>query len=132
MPTPTIQFLNPPTLPPPPGYSQLAVVSGGALIVIAGQVALDTDGTVVGPGDFALQATQVFRNLIAALEAAGAGPGNLVKLTTFVTELSHLADFRRVRDQFLDTARPPASTLVQVSRLFRPEFLIEVEALAYR
>ena len=132
MPAPTIQFLNPPTLPPPPGYSQLAVVSGGALIVIAGQVALDAHGTVVGPGDFALQATQVFRNLIAALEAAGAGPGNLVKLTTFVTDLSHLADFRRVRDQFLDTARPPASTLVQVSQLFRPEFLIEVEALAYR
>jgi len=131
MPAPTIQFLNPPTLPPPPGYSQLAVVSGGALIVIAGQVALDAHGTVVGPGDFALQATQVFRNLIAALEAAGAGPENLVKLTTFVTDLSHLADFRRVRDQFLDTARPPASTLVQVSQLFRPEFLIEVEALAY-
>jgi enamine deaminase RidA (YjgF/YER057c/UK114 family) len=132
MPAPTIQFINPPTLPAPPGYSQIAVLSDGALIVIAGQVALDAQGAVVGPGDFALQATQVFRNLVAALEAADAGPRHLVKLTTFVTDLSHLAVFRQVRDQFLDPAHPPASTLVQVSRLFRPEFLIEVEALAYR
>ena len=70
-------------------------------------------------GDFALQTTQVFKNLVAALEAAGAGPRNLVKLTTFVTDLSHLPDFRRVRDQFQDPAHPPASTLVQVTRLFR-------------
>ena len=132
MTTPTIQFLNPPTLPTPPGYSQVAVLSSGTLIVIAGQVALDNQGTVVGKGDFALQTKQVFRNLIAALEAAGAGPQHLVKLTTFVTDVSDLAAFRQVRDQFIDSARPPASTLVQVSRLFRPEFLIEVEALAFR
>jgi enamine deaminase RidA (YjgF/YER057c/UK114 family) len=132
MPGQTIQFINPPTLPTPPGYSQVAVLSGGTLIVVAGQVALDTQGAVVGPGDFALQTAQVFRNLIAALEAAGTGPQHLVKLTTFVTDLSQLAAFRQVRDQFLDPAHAPASTLVQVSRLFRPEFLIEVEALAYR
>jgi enamine deaminase RidA (YjgF/YER057c/UK114 family) len=132
MPTPTIQLINPPTLPTPPGYSQLAVVSGGTLIVIAGQVALDAQGTVVGPGDFAAQTAQVFRNLLAALSAAGAGPRDLVKLTTFVTDLGHLAVFRQVRDQFLDAAHPPASTLVQVTRLFRPDFLIEVEALAVR
>ena len=132
MTTPTVQFINPPTLPTPPGYSQVAVLSSGTLIVIAGQVALDNQGTVVGKGDFALQTKQVFRNLIAALEAAGAGPQHLVKLTTFVTDVSDLAAFRQVRDQFIDSARPPASTLVQVSRLFRPEFLIEVEALAFR
>ena len=102
------------------------------MIVIAGQVALDANGAVVGPGDFATQAGQVFRNLIAALEAADAGPQHLVKLTTFVTDLSHLAEFRRARDQFLDSGHPPTSTLVQVSALFRPEFLIEVEALAFR
>jgi enamine deaminase RidA (YjgF/YER057c/UK114 family) len=128
----TTRFINPPTLPTPPGYSQIAVSSGGTLIVIAGQVALDANGALVGPGDFATQAAQVFRNLIAALEAADAGPHHLVKLTTFVTDLSHLADFRRARDQFLDPAHPPTSTLVQVSALFRPEFLIEVEALAVR
>jgi enamine deaminase RidA (YjgF/YER057c/UK114 family) len=131
MPEPTIQFINPPTLPAPPGYSQLAVLSGGSLVVIAGQVALDAQGTLVGPGNFTLQTAQVFRNLLAALEAAGAGPRHLVKLTTFVTDLSELAAFRQVRDQFLDPTHPPASTLVQVSRLFRPEFLIEIEALAY-
>lgn len=106
MPTSTIQRINPATLPTPPGYSQL--------------------------GNFAAQASQVFRNLIAALDAAGAGPRHLVKLTTFVTDLSHLPVFRQVRDQFLDAEHQPASTLVQVSRLFRPEFLIEVEAMAYR
>ena len=132
MPTSTIQRINPPTLPTPPGYSQLAVASGGSLIVIAGQVALDKQGQVVGLGDFASQATQVFRNLIAALDAAGANPRHLVKLTTFVTDLSHLPAFRQVRDQFLDAEHPPASTLLQVSRLFRPEFLLEVEAMAYR
>ena len=132
MTTSTIQRINPATLPSPPGYSQLAVASGGSLIVIAGQVALDTQGQLVGLGNFATQATQVFRNLIAALEAAGATPRHLIKLTTFVTDLSHLPAFRQVRDQFLDPMHPPASTLVQVSRLFRPEFLIEVEAMAYR
>jgi len=132
MATSTIQRFNPPTLPTPPGYSQLAVASGGSLIVIAGQVALDNQGQVVGLGNFTAQATQVFRNLIAALDAAGAGPRHLVKLTTFVTDLSHLPAFRQVRDQFLDSQHQPASTLVEVSRLFRPEFLIEVEAMAYR
>jgi enamine deaminase RidA (YjgF/YER057c/UK114 family) len=132
MPTSTIQRINPPTLPAPPGYSQLAVASGGSLIVIAGQVALDSQGQVVGLGNFAAQTTQVFRNLVAALDAAGATPRHLVKLTTFVTDLSHLPVFRQIRDQFLDPGHPPASTLVQVSGLFRPEFLIEVEAMAYR
>jgi enamine deaminase RidA (YjgF/YER057c/UK114 family) len=128
----TIHLLNPPTLPPPPGYSQLAVATGGELIVIAGQVALDATGAVVGAGDFAAQATQVFRNLIAALEAADARPVNLIKLTIFVTDMSQLAAYRTIRDRFLDPAHLPASTLVQVAQLFRPEFLIEIEALALR
>jgi 2-iminobutanoate/2-iminopropanoate deaminase len=129
---PTIQLLNPTTLPTPTGYSQLATVSGGTLIMIAGQVALDVNGTVIGPGDFAAQTTQVFRNLVAALEAAGATTSHLVKLTTFVTDVSDLATFRRIRDQFLDNDHLPASTLVQVTRLFRPEFMIEIEAMAVR
>ena len=132
MPSPTIQLINPPTLPTPPGYSQVAVASGGTLIMIAGQVALDVHGGVVGLGDFGAQTSQVFRNLIAALDAAGATTSNLIKLTTFVTDISQLAVFRQIRDQFLDPTHPPASTLVQVSRLFRPEFLIEVEAMAVR
>jgi enamine deaminase RidA (YjgF/YER057c/UK114 family) len=70
--------------------------------------------------------------LLAALAAAGARPADLVKLTTFVTGMTQLAAFRAVRDQFLDPARLPASTLVQITRLFRPEFLIEIEAFAVR
>jgi enamine deaminase RidA (YjgF/YER057c/UK114 family) len=132
MPMPAVQFINPPTLPTPPGYSQVAVAAGRTLIVIAGQVALDSAGGVVGRGDFAAQTTQTFRNLVAALEAAGASARNLIKLTTFVTDISQLAVFRQIRDQFLDPAHPPASTLVQVSALFRPEFLIEIEALAIK
>ena len=132
MPTPAVQLINPSTLPTPPGYSQLVVASGATLIVIAGQVALDVTGTLFGLGDFAAQTAQTFRNLVAALDAAGASPRNLIKLTTFVTDVSQLAVFRQVRDQFLDPTHPPASTLVQVSRLFQPEFLIEIEALAVR
>jgi enamine deaminase RidA (YjgF/YER057c/UK114 family) len=128
----SFRLLNPPTLPAPPGYSQVAVISPGELIVIAGQVPLDVHGNLVGPGDFHAQAMQVFRNLLAALEAAGATPRNVVKLTTFVTDISQLPAFRAARDTFLDSASPPTSTLVQVARLFRPEFLIEVEAIAMR
>ena len=129
---PIIQLLNPATLPAPTGYSQLATVSGGTLIMIAGQVALDLQGNVVGAGDFAAQTTQVFRNLVAALDAAGTTTSQLIKLTTFVTDLSDIGAFRRIRDQFLDKDHLPASTLVQVTRLFRPELMIEIEAVAVR
>jgi len=132
MSTPQIQLINPPSLPTVPGYSQVVTVSGGDLVFIAGQVSLDASGALVGAGDFAAQAAQTFRNVIAALEAAGASATNVIKLTTIVTDMSQLATFRTVRDQFLDPARLPASTLVQVSRLFRQEFLIEVEAIAVR
>ncbi len=128
----TIRLLNPPTLPPPPGYSQLALAGGGELIVIAGQVALDSAGALVGASDFAAQTAQVFQNLLAALESVDATAANLIKLTTYVTDMSQLGTFRSIRDQFLDPAHPPASTLVQVAGLFRPEFLIEIEALAVR
>jgi reactive intermediate/imine deaminase len=127
-----VQLINPPSLPTVPGYSQVVTVTGGDLIFIAGQVSLDASGAVVGAGDFAAQARQTFQNLMGALAAAGASATSVIKLTTFVTDMSQLATFRAVRDQFLDPAHLPASTLVQVSRLFRPEFLIEIEAIAVR
>ncbi|MBI3791019.1 MAG: RidA family protein [Gemmatimonadetes bacterium] len=127
-----VHRLNPPALPTPPGYSQVVTSTGGTLIVIAGQVALDAQGTLVGAGDFEAQAVQTFRNLVAALEGAGATARDLVKITTFVTDMAQLPAFRRARDRFLDPAHAPASTLVEVSRLFRPEFLIEIEGLAVR
>lgn len=132
MPTHQIQLVNPPALPTVPGYSQVVTVRGGDLVFVAGQVSLDASGALVGAGDFAAQTRQTFQNLMDALAAVGASAISVIKLTTFVTDMSELATFRAVRDQFLDPAHLPASTLVQVTRLFRPEFLIEIEAIAVR
>jgi len=112
------------------GYSQLATVTGGRVVFIAGQVALDRSGNVVGKDDYRAQAQQVFENLRAAVEAAGGTLRDVIKLNTYILDISHLAEFREVRDKYIDLQNPPASTAVQVSRLFRPEFLIEIEAVA--
>ena len=132
MSTEHLHRINPPTLPSVPGYSQVVTVTGGDLVFVAGQVALDSSGAVVGVGDFAAQTRKTFENVAAALAAAGSTMSSVIKLTTFVTDMNQLATFRAVRDEFLDPSRLPASTLVQVSRLFRVEFLIEVEAVAIR
>ena len=114
------------------GYSHAIATTGGTTIYIAGQVAQDIDGNVVGAGDFAAQARQVFVNLQAALEAAGGGFSNVVKMTTFIVnyQADQLPALREVRAQYLPATDPPASTLVGVAALARPEFLIEVEAIA--
>lgn len=127
-------FNNPDTLPPPPGYSQLVEVTGGRLVFVAGQVSLNQDGSLVGEGDIAKQADQVFHNLKAAVESRGGTLKDIIKFTMFVTSMAALPAIREVRDRYLADARvknPPASTLVQVSALFRPEFLIEIEAVAW-
>ena len=114
-----------------PGNGYTNVVTGtGRLIAVSGQVALAADGTVVGRGDPEAQARQVFENLRSCLAAAGASFADVVKLTYFLTDAAHLPVIRGVRDQFVDTAAPPASTAVAVAALFRPEFLVEIEALA--
>ncbi len=127
---PAIRFLNPPTLSPPAGYSHVAEVSGGKLLFVSGQVALDRDGKLVGPGDLEAQARQVFANLQAALEAAGTDFAHVLKLTFYVTDASKMAVVRQVRDAFVDVRHPPASTAVQVARLVREEWLLEVDAVA--
>ena len=124
------QLLIPGTMPKSVGYSQLAVVTGGTLVFIAGQVALDKSGNIVGKDDFKAQIQQVFENLKAAVEAAGGSFNNVIKLNSYFVDLSHVADFREVRDKYINVKNPPASTAIQVPRLFRPEFLIEVEAIA--
>jgi reactive intermediate/imine deaminase len=126
-----VRFIKSDTLPPSPGYSQAAEVRAGSRIVyIAGQVALDRSGKLVGEGDFRAQATQTFENLKAALQASGANFENVVKLNSYFVDMSQLPAFREVRDKYVNTANPPASTAVQVSRLFREGFLVEVEAIA--
>lgn len=130
--TPSAQtrFINPPTLPAPPGYTQVVEVSGGRTLYIAGQVALNATGNVVGAGDFRAQAEQVFANLQAALEAAGATFTQVVKLNYYLLDVTQLPLLREVRDRYVNTQAPPASTLVEVRRLAREEFLVEVEAIA--
>jgi reactive intermediate/imine deaminase len=112
----------------PPGYSHAVQAAG--LIFVSGQVAFDAHGSVVGVGDIGKQARQAFRNLGAVLEAAGASFADVVKLTYFVRDIEAVGAIRAVRDEFVNTANPPASTLVEVSRLFVPELLIEIEAVA--
>jgi enamine deaminase RidA (YjgF/YER057c/UK114 family) len=116
-------------VPPGRGYSQV-VTGRGRLVVVSGQIAQDSTGELVGPGDPAAQARQVFENLGRCLAEVGAGFGDVVKLTLFVLDVADLPALRKARDAVIDTARPPASSAVQVSALFAPGYLLEVEALA--
>jgi enamine deaminase RidA (YjgF/YER057c/UK114 family) len=129
-PSAPINFINPPQLGNPPGYSHVAEIRSGRIIYISGQVALDAQGKLVGKGDLEAQADQVFRNLGAALAAVGCTPRNIVKFTVFMRDANELAAYRKARDRFLGDAPRPASTLVEISRLFAEDFLIEIEAVA--
>jgi len=111
------------------GYSQV-VTGRGRLVVVSGQIAQDERGELVGAGDPAAQARQVFENLRRCLEQAGARFDDVVKLTFFVLDVADLPALRTARDAVIDTARPPASTAVQVAALFAPGYLLEVEAWA--
>jgi enamine deaminase RidA (YjgF/YER057c/UK114 family) len=111
------------------GYSHV-VTGAGRLVVVSGQIAQDERGELVGPGDPAAQARQVFENLRRCLAAAGASFGDVVKLTFFVLDVADLPAVRTARDAVIDTARPPASTAVQVAALVAPGYRLEVEAWA--
>jgi 2-iminobutanoate/2-iminopropanoate deaminase len=124
------RFLSPDTLSPPAGYSHVVDAPATRAIYISGQVALDAEGRLVGAGDFEAQVRQVFENLSAALEAAQVSWPDVVKLNYFVRDVSQIAAIRAVRDEYVDTDHPPASTLVEVSRLVRDDFLIEIDAVA--
>jgi len=124
------QLSIPAAMPKSVGYSQLAIVERGKLAFIAGQVALDPSGNIVGENDIRAQLQQVFENLKAALTSAGGTFRDIVKLNIYYTDRSHLAAFREIRDVYINLSNPPVSTAVQVAALFRPEFLIEIEAVA--
>jgi enamine deaminase RidA (YjgF/YER057c/UK114 family) len=125
---------NPDTMvKPTAGYSQLAEVFDGKIVYIAGQIAQDRSGNLVGKDDFRAQVQQVFENLKAAIEAAGGDFHNVIKLNYYCAESvdpAQLPVLREIRDKYVNTATPPASTFVVVKRLVRPEWLIEVEAVA--
>jgi reactive intermediate/imine deaminase len=126
------RFLSPDTLPPPFGYSHVVDVPAGRIVFVSGQVPLDATGELVGAGDFAAQVRQVFENLTAALAAADASWDDVVKLDYFVRDVTQVAALRTIRDEYVNTDRPPASTLVEVSRLFRDDVLVEIEAVAVK
>src|SRR5258708_9972951 len=129
----SIHHIDPPELGMPPGYSQVVDVRAGRIIFIAGQTALDQDGKLVGKNDFVSQARQVFHNLNVALQSAGCTAANLVKMTLFLRGMGNLPTYRDARNHFFATTTPPAApaiTLVEVSRLYGPDFLIEIEAIA--
>ena len=122
-------FRAPQGLAPGPGYSHV-VTGRGRWVATAGQVALDEEGHVVGTGDVEAQARQVFANLDRALAAADASFADVIKLNFYLTDISQLETVRAIRAEYLEAARPPASTVVQVSALAMPDMMIEVEAWA--
>jgi reactive intermediate/imine deaminase len=124
-----IRYLNPSSLSTPVGYSHVVEVNSGRTIYIAGQVALDKSGNVVGKGDFAAQTNQVFENLKLALVSVGATFDNVVKINTYVTDMSHIQTLRDIRAKYY-SKNAPASTLVQIGKLAREELMIEIEAVA--
>jgi enamine deaminase RidA (YjgF/YER057c/UK114 family) len=125
------RFLNPSSLPPSRGYTQVVEVPAGhRLVYLSGQVPLDSTGALRGGTDFRSQARQVFENLRAGLAAVGADFEDVVKLNFYVLDMRHLTALREVRDRYVNAAAPPASTLVQVSGLFRDDVLLEIEAIA--
>jgi len=126
---PTVQYLNPPTLSVPTGYTHVVQAHSGRTIYVAGQVAFDKSGNLVGKNDFGAQATQVFENLKHALAAAGATFDNLVKVTTFVTDMSQITTLRAIRARYYGK-NAPASTLVEIGKLAHEDLMIEIEAIA--
>jgi reactive intermediate/imine deaminase len=126
---PLLKRSNPAELARPTGYTHVVEVTGGRTLYISGQVALERSGAVVGEGNLEAQVRQVFENLKTALTASGATFRDVVKITIFMTDASQIQTVRDVRNRYF-TGDFPASTLVQVGRLARPEFLIEIEAMA--
>ena len=125
-----VKFIKSDTLPPSPGYSQAVTVRSGRLVYVAGQVAMDPSGKLVGPGDFRAQTEQTFENLKAALAASGASFDNVVKLNSYFVDIKQAPVFREVREKYINVTHPPVSTAVEVRRLVREELLLEVEAIA--
>jgi len=127
------QFINPEGMNRPGTYTPVVTVRGGRAIHVSGQVALDVHGRLVGGADLKAQTEQVYRNLGLALAGAGATFDDVVKITTFVVNYrpEHRAVMHEIRSRHFSKERPPASTLVGVQALALPEYLVEVEAVAY-
>ena len=126
------RHLNPPAIPAPRGYSHVVETKGPSrTIYLAGQLGMTADGKFAGAaGDFRAQAIQCFENIKAALAAVGATFEHVVKLNNYLIDMAHLPLYFEVRDRYVDTKNPPASTTIQISKLARPDALYEIEAIA--
>jgi len=122
-----IQRINPPGMTQPTAYSH--VVRHDNLLFMAGQVALDADGNVVGAGDMQAQVRQVLENMRTVLASQGADFSNIVKITIYTTDIDAYRQTGDIREEYWQGIAP-ASTLVQIERLARPVFLVEIEATA--
>jgi len=127
----TLESINPAEIDAPLTYSHVVVATGTRMVFVAGQVAEDSQGKLVGPGDMAAQARQVFANIGHALAAAGARPDQVTKLTIYVAgyDRSHLALIEEGRVALFGDHKP-TDTLVGVAALSRPEYLLEIDAVA--
>lgn len=127
-----ITHLDPATLARPNGFSHVTSAAADRIVFVSGQVAYDASGRIVGIADLAAQTRQVMTNLAIALDSAGTSFSQVLKLTFYVRDLSEeaVATIRAVREEFLDADALPASTMVGVAGLAKPELLLEVEACA--
>jgi len=127
----TVELINPEDLPTPVTYAHVALAAGTRMVFIAGQEPEDSRGNLVGPGDLAAQARQVFANLGRALAAAAASPNQVAKITIYVVHHrpEYLSVIEAARAELFGDHKP-ADTLVGVETLARPEYLIEVDAIA--
>ena len=125
----TLRFNNPPGIAKPGGYTHVVEATGpGRIVYIAGQLGLKPDGKIAG--DFRAQCVQAFENLKTALTSVGATFHDVVKLNNYLVDIgTNLSIYREVRDKYVDTAKPPASTTVGVPALARPDALFESEAV---
>jgi enamine deaminase RidA (YjgF/YER057c/UK114 family) len=129
----TLQLIDPADLPAQASYTQVVVATGTTMVFIAGQEPEDLHGNSVAPGDLAAQARQVYANLGRALTAAGARPDQVAKITIYVVDYQpgYLPVIEQARVELFGDHKP-ADTLIGVARLARPEFLIEVDAIAVK
>jgi enamine deaminase RidA (YjgF/YER057c/UK114 family) len=132
---PDISIINPKTMGPPLNlYGQIARVRASELVFIAGQLATDFDGRVVGRDDFDAQMKQVLSNIEKGLKSVEASFANVVQFTTYLVHSQDIAKFRRVREELFPTMFPthhyPPNTLLVIDRLVQEDFLIEIETIA--
>ena len=126
---PNAVYMNPAGIADPSASGFTAVVKAGNAVYIAGMVSQDANGNVVGAGDAEAQTRQIWRNIGVAVAAAGGSLADIVKTTTYVTGIEHAAAVRKVRGE-LFPANPPTSTLLVVSELANPAYVVEIESIA--